>query len=467
VSALAATLALFGIRFTATRLVAMELGRGSADGAEKSVRRCLLYALCTGCAAACSLWLGADLISERWIGDERAALSLRILAFSLPAFALSSVLSGYFTAVGRVVKPAMAQAAEQAVRVAAIAFALPRIGGGDAGISCAVVIAGGVAGEFVSLFILLYMYARDIRVPTGADEPAESAPTRRMFSIAVPLGLSACARVTLSTVQNLLVPRGLRKSGATSQSALAGYGMIQGMVFPVITFPSVLFFSLSELLVPELTHAQQRGRGEIISTLADYTLRFGALFSMCVAAVIFRFAGELGMALYDSAQAGYYIRALSPLIPVIYLDSVTDGMLRGLGQQMHSMRYSIYDSLLSLALILWLLPRGALNGYVFMIYFTSAFNFALSLRKLVKVTRLRVNLKPLMLSAVCAIGSCEIAVLLLRVSPFTASSAGLGAAAHITLAVAVYALFLLMLGCISPEDIKKIKSMLRPQSVLP
>ena len=39
-----------------------------------------------------------------------------------------------------------------------------------------------------------------------------------------------------------------------------------------------------------------------------------------------------------------YIRILSPLVPVMYTDTVTDGMLKGLDQQIQSMRYNIIDS---------------------------------------------------------------------------------------------------------------------------
>ena len=61
--------------------------------------------------------------------------------------------------------------------------------------------------------------------------------TLRMLHIAVPLALSAYARSTLTTLQHLLVPRGLKAAGFSADRALSGYGTIQGMVLPVIFFP--------------------------------------------------------------------------------------------------------------------------------------------------------------------------------------------------------------------------------------
>ena len=49
------------------------------------------------------------------------------------------------------------------------------------------------------------------------------------------------------------------------------------------------------------------------------------------------------LAIYKSGEVGSYIRLLAALMPVMYMDTVTDGMLRGLGQQLHVMRYNIID----------------------------------------------------------------------------------------------------------------------------
>ncbi|MDR2665582.1 MAG: oligosaccharide flippase family protein [Oscillospiraceae bacterium] len=461
VSALAATVALSGIRFTATRLVAMELGRGSPAGARLAVRRCLLYALACGTLAASALWFGAGTIGAGWIGDARTVAPLRVLAVSLPAFSLTAVLSGYFTAAGNVIKPTAAQAAETAVRIASVVFALSARGGAELGTICSIIVAGGVAGEMVSFFIHLCMYLRECRRHLGVEGADRSAGTAHaIFATAVPLALSAYARVALTTVQNLLVPRGLRKHGSSSEGALADYGMIQGMVFPVITFPSAIFYSLAELLVPELTRAQVQGDARRIAQLARHTLRYALMFSLCAAAVLFRFSGELGQALYGSAEAGALIRALSPLVPIMYVDSVTDGMLRGLGQQMHSMRYNVLDSLLSLALVCVLLPRYAIGGYIFIIYFTEAFNFALSIHRLAKVARVALGAVHALKSAFCAFGDAEIAVFLLRLCGLPLAAPGGVIAAHIALSAAAYAVLLMALGALTRGDADRLRALI-------
>ena len=109
------------------------------------------------------------------------------------------------------------------------------------------------------------------------------------------------------------------------------------------------------------------------------------LFSLAVTAFLLLFARQLAVAVYHSEEAGRFIRLLAPLVPVMYLDMVVDGCLKGLGQQLWSMCVNIVESLLGLALILYLLPRYALSAYLAILYITELFNFALSLGRLRRI----------------------------------------------------------------------------------
>ena len=213
--------------------------------------------------------------------------------------------------------------------------------------------------------------------------------TARMLKIAVPLAVSAYARSALTTFQHLLVPRGLKSSGYSADGALSGYGTIQGMVLPILLFPSCIMAAVAELIVPELTEAQvQEDSGNIRRTNLGL-FRLSVTFSTVVGAFMFIFADMLGMAVYKSADAGHYIRILAPLIPVMYTDMTVDGCLKGLGQQVWSMGINILDALLGLVLVWWMLPKYALTAYIGIIYLTEIVNFAMSLARLKKVTGLR------------------------------------------------------------------------------
>ena len=386
VTGLCATFAISGIRFASTRLVAEELGLENPGGVRAAMGRCLGYGTLFGFAAAMILWELAEPIGFLWIGDARTVRSLRISALSMPCISLCSSMSGYFTACGRVWKPTLIHLIEQLSGIALVAFFLAQVPAGDIEKSCAAVTLGRAAADVLSLVLMALAYLFDRRGHYH-DTGAGGRLTVRMLHIAVPLALSAYARSALTTLQHLLVPRGLKAAGFSANSALAGYGVIQGMVLPVIFFPSCILSAAAELIVPELTAVQVQKNGRAIRRTARELLRLSVLFSLAVGAFLFACSEALGMLIYGSRDAGRYIRILAPLVPFMYTDMSIDGCLKGLGQQVWSMGINILDALLGLLLTWQLLPRYALAAYIGIIYVTELVNFALSASRLWKVTR--------------------------------------------------------------------------------
>lgn len=381
VELLASTFAISGIRFAVTRLVSEELGMGRAGGVHGAMVRSALYALIFGSAAMLLLTRFAEPVGFLWIGDARTVMSLRILAFGLPCLALSSVISGYFTACGRIWKPSLVHLIEQCAVVVFVALFLERAPEGDIELSCAAVCAGVTASDILSLALMLAFYLGDRR-KYGSRTGESIRLTGRMLSVALPLAVSAYARSALSTLEHLLVPRGFRKSGLSADAALAGYGVIQGMAMPVLSFPSCLLSSLAENVIPELTGAQVRGEREKIRREVRSLLTMSLLFAIAVAFALFVTSDFIGSALFASSEAGKYIRLLAPLIPAMYVDMVVDGCLKGLGQQVWSMGINILDAGLGVLLVYTLLPIGALDAYIGIIYFNELLNLALSTARL-------------------------------------------------------------------------------------
>ena len=386
VTNLCATFAISGIRFASTRLVAEELGLNRPGGVRAAMVRCLSYGAVFGCAAAVLLWKLSEPIGFLWIGDARTVGPLRISALSMPCIALCASMSGYFTACGRVWKPTLVHLLEQLCAIALVALFLRQVPGGSLEKSCAAVTLGRAAADGVSLLMMAGFYLLDRRGHYRGENP-DGHLTSRMLGIAVPLALSACARSALTTAQHLLVPRGLKAAGYSANTALSGYGIIQGMVLPVILFPACVLSAAAELIVPALTAAQVQADSRAIRQTAGRLLKLSALYSLSVALFLFVCSDALGMLLYDSRPAGRYIRILAPLVPVMYLDMSVDGCLKGLGQQVWCMAVNIADGLLGHLLTWQLLPRYALTAFLGILCATELVNFSLSLGRLVRIMR--------------------------------------------------------------------------------
>jgi stage V sporulation protein B len=456
----AVTLAVSGVRFAVCRIVSEEIGLGNHAGIRPAVRRCLIYGLSFGLLSGFLLFVGAYKIGTEWVGDGRIVFSLRVLALSLPLISVSAVMGGYFTAVQRIIKSSSAQLFENLVRIAVVMFLLSFIPANNLEYACAAVCVGNVAGELLSVFLMLILYLFDVRRYKKALKPLHGM-TKRILKLAMPLALSAYARTALGSLYHLLVPRGLQKSGSSMNSALATYGTISGMVLPLILYPIAVFTSIAEMLVPDLTEAQVRGDKALVNRIVNKILSLSLLFSIGIAGVFYTFSSALGQAVYNSVEAGSYIRVFAPLVVIMYMDTVTDGMLKGLGQQMHSMYINIMDAGLSAAMVYFLLPVYAVPAYVFIIWFTEAFNFAFSLRRLSKVADIDVPLKDMLRPIFGIIGGVNFSLLIFRIigMPLVPNAASI--VLHMLVSAAVYYFFLRAFSCIQKSDLRAFAALFK------
>jgi len=458
---LALTVAISGIRFATTRLVSEELGLDRPGNVRRVMVRCIAHAVLFGSVAGTALFFGAEWIGTVWIGDSRTVLSLRILSISLPFVACTAALSGYFVAVSRVIKSASVLVGEHVLRVAAVVTLLTLYPPDGLEMAAALVVIGGVGAEVLSGSVLFGLYLHDKKHVKRERASRESSSyegkslTRRLLGISMPLAASTYARSALNTLQHMLVPRGLRRSGADGDEALASYGMVHGMALPIILFPSAMFYAVAELMVPELTAAQVAGNTERISYLVSKLLRISLYLSIGLAGLFLAYSRELGQVIYPATPGvGPYIRILALLMPVMFLDAITDGMLKGLGQQVYSMGVNIADSLISVLLVWILLPIFGVAGFLFMVYFTEVFNFLLSLRRIAQMTTIRVALADLLKPILSILAAVQTVPLVLRALSLALAPSVLSLLAHFILTGIVYLGLLFLLGSITRQDLR-------------
>lgn len=436
----AITLATSGVNLAVVRLVSGALPYGNESyfdkKADRRVRKimisALLYCLFFSILAGVLLYCGADAIGTYALGDRRTIPSLKILAFTLTPISLSSALNGYFNAVRRVYKSVIVQFCEQGTKITVVSALLVLIAPRGLEYACVAVVAGGAVSEAVCVTVSATLYFFDRKIHKSAKfnrEKSEKTNTPPAFfdisgikkgcfisfnkakefvkekvsilSIALPVAVSAYVRSALLTIEHLAIPWGLKRSGASASEALASYGVLHGMVFPILLFPSAVLGSFASLLIPELSAAKEQGDTKRIESIVSRVFTYSLIFGIGVSGIFVCYASELGTYIYSSPLASEFIKLLSPLIPLMYLDTAVDSMLKGLGEQLYTMRVNIADAFMSVLLVITLLPSMGIHGYVIVIFLMELFNTSLSIIKLLNITKIKTPvgrwvLKPLL-----------------------------------------------------------------------
>lgn len=392
-----------GGSLASARMCAESLSRG--EDVRAACKKCMLYSLVCASIASTVFFILTPSIG-RLISDSRAMTPLRILAFSLPFVSMSGSLSGYFNACQRSYQNSICRIAEQVIRITLTALIFSGMHNADAGAYCTAIILGGAAAEILSFLIQYSLYLYDGKKLFSADNVC-TVTLSKIAKITLPVCISASIRSGLVSLEHILIPNGLVSFGHSREEALSLFGTVHGMAIPIILFCISIPSAFSVLLIPKFAEQNTLGNQDEIRYIESRAYRTAIIFSFGVASYLTLSAFLLGNHLYPGTDAARYIYIFAPLIPIMYVDSVSDAVLKGLGEQLYSMKINIADAVISVLAVFILVPRIGINGYVVAIYASEAFNTCASIVRVIRLTGyrppvIRFIIAPLLLSVAAA-----------------------------------------------------------------
>lgn len=392
---LAATFATSGISTAVTRMVTERLTGGDLLGARRTLRIAMLLSTLIAAVTMALIFGFSKEISIHLIQDVRAEASLKILCLSLPFMGICACIRGYFLARRNTLSPSVAQIAEQIVRMTVIMILVGKYAKYGLAAASAAVLAGDAAAEAASTLLIWVFYRSDLRRvrQTAKNRLGRRASLKELLRISAPISVGRYLHTGLRTAENLLTPNCLSRYAGSQSAALTQFGMLKGMALPLLLFPASLLSSVSTLLVPEMTEAITKGNRVAIRAATHKVFSVTSLFAFPIAGIFFTAAGPIGSLIYQEEGVGYLIRALAPLVPFMYIDLIADGILKGLDQQTVLLRNNVCDSAIRIALVLILVPRFGMQGFLGVMLFSNVFTGLLSVVRIVRVTEIRFDSK--------------------------------------------------------------------------
>lgn len=320
-----------------------------------------------------------------WLGDLRTMPALLIYLPCIPILGISCALNGYYYGKGKPVPPALSELLEQLVRLFLCIRLVFALRGWPTMLRAAIPAAASLAGETASLLLMLLIAARSILFELG--EGSSRAVYREMLSLALPLTGMKLVSSLMRTVQSALIPARLQVSGLPASEALSRFGMLSGMLMPVLMLPSFITCSLCMVAAPELTRRQANGTPQ--KSLVRRILGGTLLVGLCAMAAVWLFAPLIADTLYRQAELLPLLRRCCVLVPVMALSQVVSGLMNGLGLQGTSLRIALGANLLSVLLMYALAAQPALQlwGAVIAMAAAQAVTLGLSLRALYAAVR--------------------------------------------------------------------------------
>lgn len=389
---LASTFATSGISTAVTRLCAEEIAKNTPENCKKVLKKSIFLTLSVAVFSALVIIFGGDFIGSKILGDSRSIKALKILPLSLPFMAVSSCLRGYFIARRKILPNSLGQILEQTARIIIIVLFINIFIEKGISACCFGIILGDSLAEAFGTVTLMFSYFADIRKFKNKNDSGDKDILRKILHITVPITSGRYLNSLLRTGENVLVPKNLAKYKFGGENALSQFGMIKGMALPLLFFPSAILNSVSTLLIPEISEAVTNKNKYAIKSASEKIIKMTLLCGILCGVLFFIGGEKIGVLIYNDTDVGFLLKALSPIVPLMYLDSICDGILKGLDQQSFTFRTAVSDSSIRIILILLILPKMGINGFILIMYFSNLLTCLLNVGRLIKISGAKIKI---------------------------------------------------------------------------
>lgn len=474
-------IASFGIPTAVSKMVAERIGNKQEANAGRVFGVALLFATVVGGLAFCVLFFGAGFFAHVVYKRAEIEYALMILAPTVWVSAFMGAFRGFFQGQGTMVPTAISQVVEQiinAIMSIAGAWVLWNMGhrldllhstdfwsdafgaaGGTVG-----TLSGAVAGLVVCIVLYrMYYYNRnkELAGETQGKESYKSLLTTLMLMI-LPITLNSAIYNISSVLDSGIFSNFADLSGMDPSAYDISWNAYEGKYHLLTHVPLAFATALSASAVPNLSRTLKNSAPSEITQKIRTAIRFAMLIAIpsCVGLAVL--SGPILQLLFANTQDSNSLAAallkVGAITVVLYsFSTITNGVLQGIGRVTEPAKnaaVALAAHLVILVLCLWLLPFGIYGVVVADIIFGLMMNI-MNYLSIYRAIRFRLEIKrtfalPVLSSVLMGFGAWVAYAVFLRLS----KSNNIAVLLAICVAVAVYAVALLLTGAITESDLK-------------
>lgn len=387
VMALSFSLTCAGIQTSISKYTASYIAKNQKKSALRILITGFALSLFLSVLATYILYNNAAWIAGTLLTESRCEPLVRIYSLSLPFACIHSCINGYYYGLKKSMIPSVSQLVEQLARVGSV-FAIYNYGKlmhtpPSIAVTMLGILIGEICSTFLSISALYYHLSHTIenhqqpypavhqkRLTSSIYESASAyfIHLQEMLRMALPLAANRLTLNLLQSVEAIQIPNRLVLFGMSKSSALANYGVLTGMTYPLILFPCAVTSSVSVLLLPYISEAGAKGNFSRIRSAIKKSV-FACLLLGSFFCILFLFFGPfLGDFLFKSQLAGTYIQVLSIACPLLYLGGILTSIMHGLGKALQAFVLNACCLLIRLSFVFFMIPRIGMIGYLIGIF---------------------------------------------------------------------------------------------------
>ena len=203
-----------------------------------------------------------------------------------------------------------------------------------------------------------------------------------------PIAILRIGSSVVSLIISLILPTIMVKNGFTQSEAIGAFGVVTGMVMPLLTISGTLISSISVALIPELSGSNEYFVKRQINLAISYSL----IISFLLLPTFWAIGKPIGILLFNDSLSGELLSAGSVILIPLGVSQISSSILNAINKEKFGLfSYSAGAGFMLLSIIF--LPKfigiySLLAGFLLMSIITSFLNL-LAIKKYLDATALK------------------------------------------------------------------------------
>lgn len=403
-----------GIPIAVSKLVAKRNSVNDSYGVKKVFRVAILLTIFMALIlSTCVLGFG-KYISEEMLRNKDVYPSIILLAPAIFVISIASVMRGYFYGLKKINPAGIAQILEQITRISFVLITLSYFYPVKSGLGAFIAVCGITVGEVFGLLWLIINYRIINRKKSHGNSKGITTGKilSQMSHITVPITLSRIISVVLQMFTAIIIPQRLIVSGLSQSEAVATFGRVTGMTFPIIFLPFIVTSALVINIIPNLSEQTELKQYGLIKRNISHCIRITMFISIPLTLFFVFFSNTIGIFFYNDPIVGSYIGIIGFATIFLSLQHTLSGILHGLGKEIVTTINYVIGMTIQLLITYFLVSKPAFGINGFFIGFLSGttiiciFHF-IAVNRFISI-RIRFNdyiLKPIIASLIAILTS--------------------------------------------------------------
>jgi stage V sporulation protein B len=295
-------------------------------------------------------------IAFKLLREKRTLKLLYGMIFTIPFISLSSIFKGYYLGKQKMHPNVISNIIEQIIRLTLIIAFMPHISNSNIENPVLFLITLSIITESVSCLVFLSFLPRKTII-NKKNLRLSSSYIKDILKLSLPLTLGRLIGNIGFFLEPILLTNILLCKGFSQEYIISNYGIYNAYAISLLTMPNFFIMAISSSILPEISKYYSQKKYKLAQKRFKQAIYLSLVLGIFFSVMILLFREELLLILYKTTDGSNFLKILSPIFVLFYLEGPLTSTLQAMGLANKSFKIStigIIIKLISISLLAFL-----------------------------------------------------------------------------------------------------------------